>query len=114
MNGVQFIAEEGAVGRAKLVGHLDSNPAARARVWPIVPHRMVLDAAVVAEGVRVLPPAEGHWNSGLMSKNLQLIGEFAANRRLIMVGLPSYLIEAGVLFTYGPNVPSWFGWRQPT
>src|SRR5712691_11690917 len=37
---------------------LDGDPVARAGVRPIIPHRVVLDAAVVPEGDRVLAPAE--------------------------------------------------------
>src|SRR5262249_27291888 len=36
----------------------DGDPVARAGVWPVVPHRVVLDAAVVPERDRVLLPAE--------------------------------------------------------
>jgi|SRR5215216_1812741 len=34
----------------------------------------------------------------------QLIGEFAATNRLILVGVPRWLMEVGALLTYGPNV----------
>src|SRR5258708_39956474 len=37
---------------------LDGDPIAGARVRPIVPHRVMLDAAVVPERNRVLAPAE--------------------------------------------------------
>jgi putative ABC transport system substrate-binding protein len=46
--------------------------------------------------------------SRLMFQNRQLIGDFAAKSRLIFVGVPSYLMEVGALFTYGPNVPELF------
>src|ERR1700686_600298 len=36
----------------------DGYPVSRARVGPIVPHRVVLDAAIVPERDRVLGPAE--------------------------------------------------------
>src|SRR3954451_8897365 len=37
---------------------LDRDPVARAGVRPVVPHRVVLDAAIVPERDRVLAPAE--------------------------------------------------------
>jgi putative ABC transport system substrate-binding protein len=43
--------------------------------------------------------------SRLQSQNRQRIGEFAAKNRLIMVGVPSWLMEIGGLLNYGPNVP---------
>jgi putative ABC transport system substrate-binding protein len=43
--------------------------------------------------------------SRLMSQNRQRIGDFAAKNRLIMVGVPSWLMEVGGLLNYGPNVP---------
>lgn len=43
--------------------------------------------------------------SRLQSQNRQRIGEFAAKNRLIMVGVPSWLMEVGGLLNYGPNVP---------
>ena len=43
--------------------------------------------------------------SRLMNVNRQLIGDFVAKNRLILVGVPSYLNEIGALLTYGPNVP---------
>jgi ABC-type uncharacterized transport system substrate-binding protein len=43
--------------------------------------------------------------SRLMNVNRQLIGDFVAKNRLILVGVPSYLNEVGALLTYGPNVP---------
>jgi putative ABC transport system substrate-binding protein len=46
--------------------------------------------------------------SRLMFRNRQLIGEFATKNRLIMVGVPSWLMEAGALLTYGPNVTELF------
>jgi putative ABC transport system substrate-binding protein len=33
------------------------------------------------------------------------IGEFAEKNRLIMVGVPAYLIQIGALLSYGPSVP---------
>jgi putative ABC transport system substrate-binding protein len=41
----------------------------------------------------------------LMSLNRRRIGDFAASNRLIMVGVPSWLMEIGGLLSYGPNVP---------
>ncbi len=46
--------------------------------------------------------------SRLMFQNRQLIGDFAAKSRLILVGVPSYFMDAGALYTYGPNVPELF------
>jgi putative ABC transport system substrate-binding protein len=43
--------------------------------------------------------------SRLMFQNRQRIGDFAAKNRLIMVGVPSWLMEIGALLNYGPNVP---------
>jgi putative ABC transport system substrate-binding protein len=34
----------------------------------------------------------------------QQIGDFAAKKRLILVGVPSWLMEVGALLTYGPNL----------
>jgi putative ABC transport system substrate-binding protein len=39
-----------------------------------------------------------------MFSHRQLIGEFAATNRLILVGVPRWLMEFGALLTYGPNV----------
>jgi putative ABC transport system substrate-binding protein len=41
----------------------------------------------------------------LMFLHRQLIGDFAAKNRLILVGVPSWLMEVGALLSYGPNVP---------
>jgi putative tryptophan/tyrosine transport system substrate-binding protein len=41
----------------------------------------------------------------LQSLNRHRIGDFAEKNRLILVGIPAWLIEIGALFTYGPNVP---------
>jgi putative tryptophan/tyrosine transport system substrate-binding protein len=41
----------------------------------------------------------------LQSVNRHRIGDFAEKNRLILVGVPAWLIEIGALFTYGPNVP---------
>jgi putative ABC transport system substrate-binding protein len=43
--------------------------------------------------------------SRLMFLNRQRIGDFAAKNRLVMVGVPSWLMEIGGLLNYGPNVP---------
>ena len=45
----------------------------------------------------------------LMFLNRRRIGDFAARNRLIMVGVPSWLIEIGGLLSYGPNVRELFG-----
>jgi putative ABC transport system substrate-binding protein len=39
-----------------------------------------------------------------MSSNHQLIGGFIARSGLILVGVPSWLIEFGALLTYGPDL----------
>ncbi len=46
--------------------------------------------------------------SRLMFLHRQQIGEFAAKNRLILVGVPRWLIDVGALLTYGPNVPEMF------
>ena len=45
----------------------------------------------------------------LMFQNRQRTGDFAAKNRLIMVGVPSWLMEIGALLSYGPNAPELFG-----
>ena len=42
--------------------------------------------------------------SRVMFLNRQLIGDFAAKNRLILVGVPRWLMEVGALLTFGPNV----------
>ena len=42
--------------------------------------------------------------SRVMFLNRQLIGDFAATHRLILVGVPRWLMEVGALLTFGPNV----------
>jgi putative ABC transport system substrate-binding protein len=42
--------------------------------------------------------------SRLIARHRQMIGEFAARNRLILVGVPRWLMEVGALLTYGPNV----------
>jgi putative ABC transport system substrate-binding protein len=42
--------------------------------------------------------------SRLMFRHRQLIGDFAAKDRLLLVGVPSWLMEVGALLAYGPNV----------
>ena len=37
------------------------------------------------------------------SVDRQAIGDFAAKHRLILVGVPRWLMEVGALLTYGPN-----------
>jgi len=46
--------------------------------------------------------------SRLIFLNRKRIGEFAGKNQLVLVGVPSWLIDAGALFTYGPNVPDLF------
>jgi putative tryptophan/tyrosine transport system substrate-binding protein len=46
--------------------------------------------------------------SRLMFQHRQLIGDFAAKNRLIMVGVPIWLMEIGAILTYGPPVPELF------
>lgn len=43
--------------------------------------------------------------SRLIFLNRVRIGDFADKNRLVLVGVPSWLIDAGALLTYGPNVP---------
>jgi putative ABC transport system substrate-binding protein len=38
-----------------------------------------------------------------LNLNRQLIGDFVAKNRLILVGTPKWLLEIGSLLTYGPN-----------
>jgi putative ABC transport system substrate-binding protein len=42
--------------------------------------------------------------SRLIFQHRQLVGDFAAKNGLILVGVPSWLMEMGALMTYGPNV----------
>jgi putative tryptophan/tyrosine transport system substrate-binding protein len=42
--------------------------------------------------------------SRVMFSNRQVIGDFAATNRLILVGVPRWLMEVGALLTFGPNV----------
>ncbi len=48
------------------------------------------------------------FGSRLKSLNRQRIGDFAAKNRLILVGVPNWLMEIGALMTYGPPVPELF------
>jgi putative ABC transport system substrate-binding protein len=41
--------------------------------------------------------------SRLVARHRQAIGDFATKRRLILVGVPRWLMEVGALLTYGPN-----------
>jgi putative ABC transport system substrate-binding protein len=50
------------------------------------------------------------FGSRLMFQNRQRIGDFAARDRLIMVGVPSWLMGIGGLLNYGPNVPELTRW----
>jgi len=43
--------------------------------------------------------------SRLMVLNRQRIGDFTAKNRLILIGVPSWLMEIGGLMSYGPDVP---------
>jgi putative ABC transport system substrate-binding protein len=43
--------------------------------------------------------------SRLIFLNRTRIGDFADKNHLVLVGVPSWLNEAGALLTYGPNVP---------
>ena len=46
--------------------------------------------------------------SRLMFANRHRIGAFAETRRLVMVGVPGWLMEVGALLTYGPYTPELF------
>lgn len=46
--------------------------------------------------------------SRLMFQNRQRIGDFAEKNRLVMVGVPAWLMEIGALLNYGPNAPELF------
>jgi putative tryptophan/tyrosine transport system substrate-binding protein len=46
--------------------------------------------------------------SRLMFVNRQAIGDYVAKSRIIMVGVPSWLMDIGALLSYGPNVPELF------
>ena len=46
--------------------------------------------------------------SRLMFSNRYRIGAFAERHRLMMVGVPSWLMEVGALLTYGPDTPELF------
>ena len=46
--------------------------------------------------------------SRLIFLNRTRIGDFADKNQLVLVGVPSWLIDAGALLTYGPNVPDLF------
>jgi putative tryptophan/tyrosine transport system substrate-binding protein len=41
--------------------------------------------------------------------NRKLVGDFAQKNNLILVGVPTWLMEVGALLSYGPNVPELFG-----
>jgi putative ABC transport system substrate-binding protein len=41
--------------------------------------------------------------SRFVGRHRQAIGDFAAKHRLILVGVPRWLMEVGALLTYGPN-----------
>ena len=42
--------------------------------------------------------------SRLLNLHRKQIGDFAAKNRIILVGVPSWLMEVGALLTYGPNL----------
>jgi ABC-type uncharacterized transport system substrate-binding protein len=42
--------------------------------------------------------------SRVMFSQRQLVGEFAATHRLILAGVPRWLMDVGALLSYGPNV----------
>jgi len=44
-----------------------------------------------------------------ISLNRKLVGDFAQKNNLILVGVPTWLMEVGALLSYGPNVPELFG-----
>jgi putative tryptophan/tyrosine transport system substrate-binding protein len=52
------------------------------------------------------------FGSRLMFLNRQRIGEFAAKNRLVMVGVPTWLMEIGGLLNYGPDVPELTRWAS--
>jgi putative ABC transport system substrate-binding protein len=41
--------------------------------------------------------------SRFVARNRRVIGDFASKHRLILVGVPRWLLEVGALLTYGPN-----------
>jgi putative ABC transport system substrate-binding protein len=53
--------------------------------------------------IRERPEALIVAGSRLLNLNRQLIGDFVAKNRLILVGTPKWLLEIGSLLTYGPN-----------
>jgi putative tryptophan/tyrosine transport system substrate-binding protein len=46
--------------------------------------------------------------SRLMFLNRQAIGDYVAKSRIVMVGVPSWLMDIGAVLSYGPNVPELF------
>jgi putative ABC transport system substrate-binding protein len=44
--------------------------------------------------------------SRILALHRHRIGEFARTNQLILVGVPSWLMEAGALLSYGPDVPA--------
>ena len=46
--------------------------------------------------------------SRLMFLNRQRVGDFAGKNKLILVGVPRWLMEAGALLSYGPNTSDLF------
>jgi putative ABC transport system substrate-binding protein len=47
-------------------------------------------------------------SSRLMFLNRQRVGEFAEKNQLILVGVPSWLMDVGALMSYGPNTSNLF------
>jgi putative ABC transport system substrate-binding protein len=43
--------------------------------------------------------------SRLMALNRQRIEQFAAKNKIILLGVPSWLMQMGALLSYGPNIP---------
>ena len=52
------------------------------------------------------------FGSRLMFLNRQRIGDFAAKNRLVMVGVPTWLMEIGAILNYGPDVPELTRWAS--
>jgi ABC-type uncharacterized transport system substrate-binding protein len=46
--------------------------------------------------------------SRIVFVNRSLVGDFVEKNQLILVGVPSWLMEVGALLSYGPNIPELF------
>jgi putative tryptophan/tyrosine transport system substrate-binding protein len=46
--------------------------------------------------------------SRIVFVNRRLVGDFVEKNQLILVGVPSWLMEVGALLSYGPNIPELF------